>query len=78
MNPTTQAAVIQAAEVQRVRLGLKKQDVATSMGISPASLTKRYNGSVPLDLDEVDRLAQALDLDPFDLLAAARHERLAA
>lgn len=71
---STQNAVAQAAEVQRVRLGRKKTAVAAEMGISLPSLSKRLSGAIPLDLNDIDSLARALDMDPFDLLAAARSE----
>ena len=76
MQENTQAAVAQAIEVQRVRSGIGSQaELARRSGFSPSALNKRLSGDLRLDFQELDRISQALGVDPFDLLDAARTER---
>lgn len=72
----TQRAVAKAIEVQILRLGLTKTEVATRLGFTTvAPLTKRLNGEIALDTTDIENIASALGLDPFDLLDQARFER---
>jgi transcriptional regulator with XRE-family HTH domain len=40
--------------------------------MSQPYLSRRLNGAVPFDLDDLDRIAHALDIDVLKLLTAAR------
>lgn len=72
---TTQQALAQAIEVRRVRVGITKRELAERVGLSPASLSKRLAGSPAIDANEIEALATALGLDPFDLMDLAKAER---
>lgn len=76
MNSTTQQAVAQAVRVQRVRSGIPSEAaLARKAGYSTSALNKRLSGDIRLDLNDVERLAAALDVDPFALMALAEAER---
>jgi transcriptional regulator with XRE-family HTH domain len=77
MSTTTQKALQQAVEVQRVRLGITKGELARRIGLSPTSLSKRLAGKPAINADEIEHIAVALNLDPFDLMDLARDERAA-
>ena len=72
---STQTALARAIEVQRIRAGISKGELAKRAGLGRASLSKRLAGDVPIRTDEIDRLAEALGVDPFDLMDDARSER---
>lgn len=72
----TQRAVAKAIEVQILRLGLTKTEVANRLGFTTvAPLTKRLNGEIALDTTDIENIAGVLSMDPFDLLDLARVER---
>lgn len=73
---TTQQALAKAIEVQRVRVGISKGELAKRVGLSPTSLSKRMGGAPAFDANEIETFAGALGLDPFDLMEAARVERV--
>ena len=74
-STTTQQALAQAIEVRRVRVGITKRELAERVGLSPASLSKRLAGAPAIDANEIESLAPALGLDPFDLMEMAKAER---
>ena len=76
MESNIQSSVAQAIEVQRVRSGISSQaELARRAGYSPAALNKRLSGALRMDFTDVDRIARALGVGPFDLLEAAKEER---
>lgn len=76
MNSTTQQAVAQAVRVQRVRSGIPSEAaLARKAGYAVSALHKRLSGDIRLNLDDVERLARALSVDPFALMALAEVER---
>lgn len=79
MKNTTQALVAQAVRVQRVRAGISSDaELARRAGMDASALSRRLNGGLRMDLTDVETLAQALGIDPFELLDLARTERAAA
>ncbi len=73
---STQQAIAQVIRVQRVRSGIASDaELARRAGLSPSALNKRLSGDLRLTLEEVDRLARVLGLDPFDLMRLAQEER---
>ena len=79
MKNTTQALVAQAVRVQRVRAGISSDaELARRAGMDTSALSRRLNGGLRMDLTDVETLAQALGIDPFELLDLARTERAAA
>lgn len=45
-----------------VELGLNQQDVAKAMGLSQPTLSLKINNARPMDLDEVERFAEILEI----------------
>ena len=79
MKNTTQALVAQAVRVQRVRAGIGSDaELARRAGMDASALSRRLNGGLRMDLTDIETLAQALGIDPFELLDLARAERAAA
>ena len=79
MKTSTQALVAQAVRVQRVRAGISSDaELAQRAGMDASALSRRLNGGLRMDLTDVETLAQALGIDPFELLDLARTERAAA
>jgi transcriptional regulator with XRE-family HTH domain len=79
MKTSTQALVAQAVRVQRVRAGISSDaELARRAGMDASALSRRLNGGLRMDLTDVETLAQALGIDPFELLDLARTERAAA
>ena len=72
---TTQQALAQAIEVRRVRVGITKRELAERVGLSPTSLSKRLSGAPAIDANEIEAFANALGLDPFELMTLAKAER---
>ena len=74
------ALVVDRGEGQRVaRYGdvdlTRRLELAERVGMSPTSLSKRLAGAPAIDMNEVEALAVALGLSPFDLMDLARAER---
>ncbi|MBK7822861.1 MAG: helix-turn-helix transcriptional regulator [Tessaracoccus sp.] len=79
MKQSTQALVAQAVRVQRVRAGISSDaELARRADMDPSALNRRLNGTLRMDLDDIETIAQALGVDPFDLLSMAQAERAAA
>ena len=79
MKTSTQALVAQAVRVQRVRAGIGSDaELARRAGMDASALSRRLTGGLRMDLTDVETLAQALGIDPFELLDLARTERAAA
>ncbi len=79
MKTSTQALVAQAVRVQRVRAGISSDaELARRAGMDASALSRRLNGGLRMDLTDVETRAQALGIDPFELLDLARTERAAA
>ena len=79
MKTSAQALVAQAVRVQRVRAGISSDaELARRAGMDASALSRRLNGGLRMDLTDVETLAQALGIDPFELLDLARTERAAA
>ena len=56
-------------ELARRRLG--QVQVARVLGLSQAAVSRRLNGSVPLDVNELSLIADMLGMAASDLLPAA-------
>ena len=79
MKTSTQALVAQAVRVQRVRAGISSDaELARRAGVAGSALSRRLNGGLRMDLTDVETLAQALGIDPFELLDLARTRAAAA
>lgn len=58
----------------RERLGMKQGDVAASLGLPASWLSKIEAGTRRLDPIELIRLAEAMDVDPCDLIREIQEE----
>jgi transcriptional regulator with XRE-family HTH domain len=52
----------------RERAGLKQSDVAARLGLPPSYLSKIENGTRRLDVIELVRIAEAMDVDPASIV----------
>lgn len=50
--------------------------LAGVLGVSQTWMTTRLKGDVPIDLNDLERIAQALEVDVFDLLPGRREGRV--
>ena len=66
---TEQVAANVRVELARRRLG--QVAVARTLGLSQAAVSRRLNGSVPLDVNELTLIADLLGLTASDLLPEA-------
>jgi transcriptional regulator with XRE-family HTH domain len=68
-RPATLSALV-AAEVRAWmgRLGVRQSELARRMGESDQWLSMRLRGRTPLDINEMQRIAQALGVSVHDLL----------
>lgn len=62
-----------AAEVRAAvaRAGITYQDLASQVGMPPAILSRKLNGSSPLGIEELVAIARALGVRPSDLIHTA-------
>jgi transcriptional regulator with XRE-family HTH domain len=49
-----------------VREGLTQGEFAQKIGISPNTLTSRLSGTVPFNVDEVDKACEVLNLNDYE------------
>lgn len=54
--------------VAMLRRGLSQTELAERVGMSQAALSRRLSGEVPLDVDQLDAIAKALETTPASLL----------
>jgi DNA-binding Xre family transcriptional regulator len=59
--------------------GIRKKELATPLGITPDQVYRKTSGRVPFSVDELDILASALDVAPWEFIPGAppRHSRAA-
>lgn len=71
---STQLAFGKAIELARLRAGLSQAELARRARMSGPALSQRMSGRRPITTSDIDRLADALGIDPFDLMETlARH-----
>ena len=56
----------------RERVGLKQADVASRLGLPASYLSKVENGTRRLDVIEFVRIAEAMELDPAEIVSDLR------
>lgn len=54
------------------RRRMKQKGLAALTGISAATLSRKFKGDYPFDLDDVQRICEALELEPERVLADSR------
>lgn len=58
----------------RERVGLKQSDVAARIGLPPSYLSKIENGTRRLDVIELVRIAEAMEVDPAEIVGDLQQE----
>jgi len=58
----------------RERAGLKQSDVAAKLGLPPSYLSKIENGTRRLDVIELVRIAEAMKIDPAEIVGDLQQE----
>jgi transcriptional regulator with XRE-family HTH domain len=58
----------------RERAGLKQSDVAAKLGLPASYLSKIENGTRRLDVIELIRIAEAMDIDPAKIVSKLQEE----
>ena len=58
----------------RERAGLKQSDVAARLGVPASYLSKIENGTRRLDVIELIRIAEAMDIDPAKIVRTLQEE----
>jgi len=72
---STQDAIGRAIRIELARSGRRHRDLASSLGITPATLSNWLGGRYPFGVDRLDQIARALGwTDAFDLMDRARAE----
>jgi BetR domain. len=71
-QPSLRAAYAGALRAEMARQHKTSQDLADVLSISQSSASRRMNGQVPIDLDEVYLVAQWLDVPLSTLLATEK------
>ena len=69
-----QTGVSLAISVLRARHGRTQGWLAEALGVSPATISHRMNGRTKWDTDDIEEIAKAFDLSPFDLIRVADTE----
>lgn len=69
-------AVAKEVRVLLIRKDMKQSELATRMGVGEMWLSRRLRGANPIDLDDLARIADALDVHVSDLLPRADEGRL--
>ena len=62
----------------RVRANMSQLDLADRLGVVQGTLSRIESGHVPLTVDAFLRIAEAIEVDPVDALAAATRSEMAA
>jgi transcriptional regulator with XRE-family HTH domain len=75
-TPTRETTALNRAVAAQIRslLGvrmLRQSQLATRMGVTEVWLSRRLREVQPMSLDDVERIAQALEVTPAELIASA-------
>lgn len=61
-------------DIELRRRNMSRKDLAAQVGFTETALSNRMTGRVSLDLNDLDKIATALGMSAFELVAAARAE----
>lgn len=67
----TREAFRQNVQVAMAKRSMNRTDLAKALEVDATWVTRRLNGLVKVDLDDLDRLAVVLDTTPAELVAEA-------
>ena len=74
LNPEGSAFYLEVASRLRIGIsarGIKKADVAAVIGMTPSSFSKRLNGHLVMDLNEIDQIADVTGITRAWLLTGS-------
>lgn len=76
MSETSSATRLNERVAEEIRAILARRrlsatELARQMGVTQSYLARRMTGVQPLDLDDIQRVARALDVQPLALFSAA-------
>jgi transcriptional regulator with XRE-family HTH domain len=63
--------VAEEIRVLMLRRGVQGGELARTLGVSAAWVSYRLTGKQPIDLNDLERIANVLEVQPLDLLRAA-------
>ena len=66
---STSALVAANIRAEMARKGSSQRALAAALEMSPTAISKRLSGRTPIDLDELGKIAQFLDMPAERLLA---------
>lgn len=70
MTATTLSGRVAAnIRAELARKSFTQEQLATHLGVSRSSLNQRLGGRTALDLDEIEKIAKALGIEPARLLS---------
>lgn len=71
MNEPLAKFVLAQLRAELARRDITRMELASRLNVSDAWMYRRLNGSVTLDLNDLELIAQALEMDPLKLLERA-------
>lgn len=71
MNEPLAKFVLAQLRAELARRNITRMELASRLNVSDAWIYRRLNGAVTLDLNDLERIAQELNLDPSKLLERA-------
>lgn len=77
IRPTVTLSIRVAEEIRALlaRRKISGRDLARRLSVSPNWVSLRTSGSQPIDLNDLERIARALDVEVIDLLPAGSAHR---
>jgi transcriptional regulator with XRE-family HTH domain len=70
-RPTLTQRLALEIKVAMVRHSISGRQLATKLGVSQTWISTRLTGATPIDVNDLERIADAIGVTPVDLLAAA-------
>lgn len=65
------ATVIENIRAQMARKRLSQKDIADHLGVTQPAVSARLSGKTPIDVEELSKIADLLDLSAAELLGGA-------
>lgn len=69
-NPTLSTQVAEEIRALLARRRISGRQLAEATGMSQSAISARLTGTTAIDLDDLQRIAAALGVEPFDLFPA--------
>lgn len=72
--PSTADLIRRAISIELTRRSMSQRDLATAIERSATWVSNRITGAVPLDVPDLDLIAQGVGLTAFQLVESAKRE----